>query len=232
MSIRVSCSAKCFTDMFGKRYVERRCELGFRGKPATSTIHWNDLSYPAHSDRATLSDRSMKAVALANIFLIYQWIYLKLSCVTLSSVSDSRWRREVPEDYHHPNRQYIHQATDAEQTQASSYIVRNSCGSQTFATEAPKPFLSWWMFGMLLGWEKQKKKRKKNLLKKDPVLTKMNDNMKWSGCLPRNTFTKVLSSSPSSVTKASTKRSKVAAFTKRTLTVSHSRCDISSSLSF
>lgn len=49
---------------------------------------------------------------------------------------------------------------------------------------------------------------------------------------PRKTLTKVLSSSPSSVTKASTKRSNVAAFTNRTRTVSHSRCDISSSLSF
>lgn len=48
---------------------------------------------------------------------------------------------------------------------------------------------------------------------------------------PRKTLTKVLSSSPSSVTRASTSRSSVAAFTKRTRTVSHSRCDISSSLS-
>lgn len=50
--------------------------------------------------------------------------------------------------------------------------------------------------------------------------------------LPRKTLTKVLSSSPSSVIKASISRSSVAAFTKRTRTVSHSRCEISSSLSF
>lgn len=40
------------------------------------------------------------------------------------------------------------------------------------------------------------------------------------------------SNSPSSVESASTKRLNVAAFTKRTRTVSHSKCDISSSESY
>ena len=47
ISMRVSCSAKCLTDMLGKRYVERRCELGVPRKAGDkhSPLKWSVISW-------------------------------------------------------------------------------------------------------------------------------------------------------------------------------------------
>lgn len=123
---------------------------GFRGMPATNTVRWNDLSCREGCGTATSLDRSRRAVARANTFLVYQWICLKLSCVTSSSERDSTWKPEASAGCHHPNRQDTHRATDGEPTSKSFCIARYAWDSQTVEAEAPKPFLSSWTSDMWL----------------------------------------------------------------------------------